>query len=73
MAPKVLFVTPSNAPGGYFCSLNEATSTLQLVAVRADATIFPDHAAAAKQRASVMGATTPEGRHLALAVDIQDV
>ena len=72
MAPKVLFVTPTSAPGGYFLSLSAQTNTLQLVAVKSEAAMFADKEAADDQRDTVMRAQTSDGRHVALAVDIQD-
>jgi len=72
MAPKVLFVTPSNAPAGYFLSFSEQTNTLELVTVKSKAKTFPDEATANEQRATVMGALTPDGRHVTFAVDIRD-
>jgi hypothetical protein len=72
MAPTVLFVHPVGAPAGYFRSFDDATTTLQLVALKADATTFPDQVAAGDQRATLMGALKPDGLHVVLGVDIQD-
>jgi hypothetical protein len=71
MPTKVLFVTPSNSPGGYFRSLSDQTNTLQLVAVKSQATIFADDEAAKNQRDAVMAARTSDGRHVALSVEIR--
>jgi len=72
MAPKVLFVTPSNGPGGFLAAFSDQTNTVELVAVKAQAEVFADDLSARDARAAVMRARTPNGRHLALAVDIQD-
>jgi len=45
---------------------------VELVAVKSKATTFPDQAAASERRAAIMRALTPDGRHVALAVDIRD-
>ena len=71
MAGKVLFVTPSNAPAGYFVSLSDGTNELTLAPLKADATAFSDAEAAVDQRNTLMLALRPDGRHLALSVDIR--
>ena len=72
MAAKVLFVTPSNAPAGYFVSFSERTSALELGAEKSKAKVFVDDLAAREQRATIMRAQTSDGRHVALAVSIQN-
>ena len=71
MSGKVLYVTPSNAPAGYFLSLSDGTNELKLVLFKADATVFSDAGAAADQRNILMLAHRSDGRHVALSVDIR--
>jgi hypothetical protein len=72
MAANVLFVTPSNAPAGYFLSLSDQTNTLELVAVKSEAKMLADEETARDLRDTVMRARTSDGRHVALAVEIQN-